>query len=103
MSGSPLGNSGAQIERMFSAQDFLRTLHDERALLDVVLAPTDGRIDQTLKYREGGWRVDAMRRRVIQGFRRFSGSFTLEKPRKRQTPKAQLVPVSSHRFEKPTR
>jgi methylase of polypeptide subunit release factors len=61
LSDSPRGDCGEQLQRMFAAQDYLRRLPHERALLSVVFASLDGRIDQTLSYREGEWRAAGMR------------------------------------------
>lgn len=67
LAGMPLGACGAQLHRMFAAQDFLHGLSDARVFLKTVFAPVDSRIDQTLTYHDGEWRADAMRVRQDQG------------------------------------
>jgi len=67
ISTSPRDASGTHIQRMFVAQDYLRILPNDDALLDAVIAPLDGRIDQTLKFRDGEWRADGMRWRMPHG------------------------------------
>ena len=57
---APTGLAGAHVERLFAAQDELARLPGPEALLDERLRPVPGqRLDQTMRYREGGFVPDA--------------------------------------------
>lgn len=55
---SPSGDGGRHVLRVFDAQDFLRGVRDDQALLGEVLRPAAShRVEQTVPYREGGYAI----------------------------------------------
>jgi methylase of polypeptide subunit release factors len=64
----PSGCAGAQVERLFAAQDLLQELGDDRKLLDetLTLAP-DHQLEQVLQAGRGGWTVWAARLKQTEG------------------------------------
>ncbi|MFN8475075.1 MAG: methyltransferase [Anaerolineae bacterium] len=66
------GSASDHLQQMFAAQDYLRRLPDADALLDAVLAPTEGRLHQTLLYDGGAWQVEGMYAEMARGLR-FEG------------------------------
>ena len=63
------GSSGALVLRVFEAEDFLRGLTDERALLDVkfVLVP-EHRLEQRLASADGKWQLQEATLSLSEGF-----------------------------------
>ena len=54
-SDGPSGPAGAHIERLFANRDFL-VRADDAAILDAVLVPAEGfRLDQTVRFEDGGY------------------------------------------------
>jgi hypothetical protein len=71
------GSSGALVLRVFEAEDFLRGLSDERALLDVkfVLVP-EHRLEQRLASADGRWQLQEATLSLSEGFG-FQGSLDI--------------------------
>jgi hypothetical protein len=66
--GEHVGDCGAQIERVFTAEDFLQTVPDDRALLDGGFRLHEDHVaEQRLALREGRWAVQSLTLRPSQG------------------------------------
>ncbi|HEV2034741.1 MAG TPA: class I SAM-dependent methyltransferase [Candidatus Dormibacteraeota bacterium] len=62
------GPSGDHLLRLFAAQDYLRSLPGEAAVLEEVLTLAEGHVlDQRLTFRDGGYVVQPSRMRMPQG------------------------------------